>query len=185
MKTQFTPLCGCQTHTSASPPSSRPASAASTASTVPAIKHQHSATKQTWLVSCAIYKSLDVSYFRLYNNAHTHSTHAHVYTHTLDCLYSHTMRLWAVHKPHKTSRRNKKGEKQCVCVYVWQLFMYMSTHTHTRTHMWQSSQSEPFAKLVYVHALYSIYSHTIHIHTYIFIYTYVSSMRSVYPSHVL
>lgn len=58
---------------------------------------------KTWLVLCAIYKSLDVSYFRL-SNRHTH-THAHTYTRTLTCTHMHThtdiqtplyiLRLWA------------------------------------------------------------------------------------------
>lgn len=49
-----------------------------------AIKHQHQQPKgpKTWLVLCAIYKSLDVSYFRL-SNRHTHTctrTHTDIQT---------------------------------------------------------------------------------------------------------
>lgn len=62
-----------------------------------AIKHQHQQPKgpKTWLVLCAIYKSLDVSYFRL-SNRHTHTcTRTHICTHTQTYRQRYILRLWA------------------------------------------------------------------------------------------
>lgn len=62
-----------------------------------AIKHQHQQPKgpKTWLVLCAIYKSLDVSYFRL-SNRHTHTcTRTHTCTLTQTYRLVYILRLWA------------------------------------------------------------------------------------------
>lgn len=62
-----------------------------------AIKDQHQQPKEakTWLVLCAIYKSLDVSYFRL-SNRHTHTcTRTHICTLTQTYRLRYILRLWA------------------------------------------------------------------------------------------
>lgn len=102
-----------------------------------AIKHQHQQPKEakTWLVLCAIYKSLDVSYFRL-SNRHTHTcAHSHRHTNTaIYCAYGQAEHIRHI-KLEDAIKRVKSIASACVCVCVCDSFLCMcGTHT-LHTHM--------------------------------------------------
>jgi len=79
---------------------------------------------QTWIVLCAIYKSLDVSYFRLssntYINAHTLThTFAYIHTCTYKCVCVYLLCAYGQYIRHIKLQDAIKRVKSIVSLCVW------------------------------------------------------------------